>query len=195
MQLDDDDRRILQALQEDARRSYRDVAALTGLSTPTVSARVKRLEEMGLVLGYTLRLDPSLLGRTQYLVALRTRPADAGGLAERLTSLPGVEEALVLAGGLVHARAATPDLHALLARLDAMPEVTGYDVHPIVHARLANAAAPVEPEVRLACHECKGPIHGEGIRKKGADGREHWYCCRSCQRTFEERLDARMRKK
>lgn len=193
MDLSDEDRRILHALQEDARRSFREVADIVGLSTPTVSARVKRLEAMGLILGYTVRLDPALLGLARHVLAVRTRPARAAALAEALAAVPGIEEALVLAGGLVHARASTGDLAPLLARLDGMADIDAYEVHPVVGARLVAASPPVAGDLRVACHECKGPIHGEGLRRRGADGREHWYCCASCRRAFEARLEKRLR--
>ncbi len=56
MVLDDLDRRILGTLQEDARRSYRTVAAAVGSTVPTVSARVRRMEDLGIIHGYTIVL-------------------------------------------------------------------------------------------------------------------------------------------
>ena len=60
--LDDLDARILRALNEDARRSYRELARALGVAIGTVSARVKRLEAAGVVHGYVPLLDPKRLG-------------------------------------------------------------------------------------------------------------------------------------
>lgn len=60
--LDEADVAILRALNADARKSYRDLAKELGLALSTVSARVKRLEEQGYVLGYVPVLDPAKLG-------------------------------------------------------------------------------------------------------------------------------------
>lgn len=49
---DDLDRGILEELRRDARASYRTIARTVGSTTPTVSARVKRMEDVGLILGY-----------------------------------------------------------------------------------------------------------------------------------------------
>lgn len=60
--LDDVDVSILRALNQDARKSYRDLAKELGLALSTVSSRVKRLETEGYVTGYVPVLDPQKLG-------------------------------------------------------------------------------------------------------------------------------------
>ncbi|MGB0652001.1 MAG: Lrp/AsnC family transcriptional regulator [Thermoplasmatota archaeon] len=54
--LDDLDRTLLRLLQEDARRSHRELARLADSTGPTVAARLRRLEEAGIIVGYTVRL-------------------------------------------------------------------------------------------------------------------------------------------
>lgn len=60
--LDEADLSILRALNLDARKSYRDLSKELGLALSTVSARVKRLEEQGYILGYVPVIDPTRLG-------------------------------------------------------------------------------------------------------------------------------------
>ena len=60
--LDEVDVRILRALNQDARKSYRDLAAEVDIALSTVSARVKRLEELGIIKGYAPLLDAERLG-------------------------------------------------------------------------------------------------------------------------------------
>ena len=60
--LDDVDVALLRALNQDARKSYRDLAKELDLALSTVSARVKRLEQEGYILGYVPVLDPQRLG-------------------------------------------------------------------------------------------------------------------------------------
>ena len=54
--LDELDRRILAELQADARLSQAAIAARVGLSRSAVQSRVARLEDSGVIAGYTLRL-------------------------------------------------------------------------------------------------------------------------------------------
>ena len=53
---------ILEALQEDGRMPISALAREVNLSQPAVSERVKKLEERGIIEGYTARIDPRALG-------------------------------------------------------------------------------------------------------------------------------------
>ena len=71
--LDGIDARILSTLADDARTSIADLARLVGLSAPSVSERVRRLEEAGVIAGYTLTINPDALG-LPIAAWLRIRP-------------------------------------------------------------------------------------------------------------------------
>ena len=60
--LDETDRRIISVLQTDARASMRSIAEKAGVSLGTVSNRVHRLEDTGVIRGYTVQLNPELSG-------------------------------------------------------------------------------------------------------------------------------------
>ena len=61
--LDDKDRKILRALQTEARLSVIDLAERVHLSPTATAARVKRLTREGFLLGYHARLSPEKLDR------------------------------------------------------------------------------------------------------------------------------------
>lgn len=61
-ELDRLDIAILEALQENARTPLSEVGRRVGLSQPATSERVKRLEDRGILAGYTARLDAAALG-------------------------------------------------------------------------------------------------------------------------------------
>ena len=74
-QLDDVDRRLLQLLAQDARRSYADLGQDVGLTPPSVHARVKKLERRGVIRQYTVVTDPEPLGYgIGALVAVQQQP-------------------------------------------------------------------------------------------------------------------------
>lgn len=60
--LDDIDRRILQAVQEDGRMSVVQLAEQIGLSVTPCLRRLKRLEADGIIRGYRADLDPKRAG-------------------------------------------------------------------------------------------------------------------------------------
>jgi len=62
--MDSTDIKILEVLQRDGRISMKDLGNLVNLTSPAVSERVRRLEDRGVIKGYTAIVDPNLLGRT-----------------------------------------------------------------------------------------------------------------------------------
>jgi Lrp/AsnC family leucine-responsive transcriptional regulator len=88
--LDETDRRLLEALDRNARTSTADLARLIGLSAQSTSDRVKRLEDMGVVVGFTVRLDPAALG-FGIGAYIRIRPA-MGELQRVAALLAGIPE-------------------------------------------------------------------------------------------------------
>jgi DNA-binding Lrp family transcriptional regulator len=62
MQLDDTDQRLLAVLLEDARISQRGLAQRIGVAQGTITNRLRRLEELGVIKGYTVLLEPESIG-------------------------------------------------------------------------------------------------------------------------------------
>ena len=108
--LDETDRHILRALQEEGRISVTELAARVHLSQPATSARLRRLEDAGVIAGYRARVAPEAVGLTTHaIIRLRTTHAQIAGALATFARLPEVnsiyrvtgEECFVLD---VHAR-------------------------------------------------------------------------------------------
>ena len=69
MNLDETDRAILEVLLEDARTSQRALARKVGIAQGTVLNRLRRLEEMGVIKGYSVMLDPGAVGWSMTIMA------------------------------------------------------------------------------------------------------------------------------
>jgi len=83
-QLDETDRRIIGELIEDGRVPLAELGRRVSLSPPAVAARVKRLEQAGVITGYRAELDPRKLGY-QLTAIVRIKPA-----AGQLPRIPGL---------------------------------------------------------------------------------------------------------
>ena len=59
---DQTDMRILEVLQQDGRASYAELARAVSMSASTVTERVRRLEDRGIITGYSAVVDPERLG-------------------------------------------------------------------------------------------------------------------------------------
>ncbi|GAA1929282.1 Lrp/AsnC family transcriptional regulator [Streptomyces sodiiphilus] len=90
--LDPVDLEILRLLQNDARTTYRDLAAMVGIAPSTCLDRVARLRRTGVILGHELRVDPGRLGRPlQALLLVQVRPHRKeliGPFVERIREIP-----------------------------------------------------------------------------------------------------------
>jgi DNA-binding Lrp family transcriptional regulator len=60
--LDETDRRIIEVLERDARTSLRKIAREVGVALGTVSNRVRKMEEKGIITGYRVMLDSDRVG-------------------------------------------------------------------------------------------------------------------------------------
>jgi Lrp/AsnC family transcriptional regulator, leucine-responsive regulatory protein len=76
--LDRADCSILRILQENARESFAEVGKQVGLSATSVAERIRRLEQAGVIEGYTVRIAAHKLGRpvTAFVLA-RPKGPDA----------------------------------------------------------------------------------------------------------------------
>ncbi len=62
MDLDETDKQLIEALQGDGRLSMRALADMVGVALGTVSNRLGKLEESGVITGYTVTLDADKVG-------------------------------------------------------------------------------------------------------------------------------------
>lgn len=74
--MDSVDEKIIQLLQKNARTSIKDIASQVFLSSPAVTARIDRLEKIGIIRGYHAQIDPEALGyRIKAFVNLEMEPS------------------------------------------------------------------------------------------------------------------------
>ena len=121
--MDETDKEIVALLRENARRSYLDIGGKVHLSAPAVKRRVDRLEQEGVILGYTAVVDPPAFGwHAEAFVDLYcegTMPGEA--IKRAVGGEAGVVSAHTVAGeasALLHVMAQdTKDLESVLERI------------------------------------------------------------------------------
>tara|TARA_A100000171_G_scaffold43767_1_gene46034 strand:+ start:242 stop:703 length:462 start_codon:yes stop_codon:yes gene_type:complete len=104
VQIDALDRKILQALQEDAGQSLDEIAKKVGSSKTPVWTRIKKMREAGIIGQQTVLLDAEALGlEACFFVLIRTSEHEAEWQQKFLATLqarPEVMEAHRLAGDI-----------------------------------------------------------------------------------------------
>ena len=89
--LDDTDRNIIRVLEKDARTSLRRIAEEVGVSLGTVSNRVKKLEEAGIIKEYRVILDADKVGwGLNVVIGLRIQKGRLIEIQEKIARDPRV---------------------------------------------------------------------------------------------------------
>ncbi|MFD7879726.1 Lrp/AsnC family transcriptional regulator [Streptomyces sp. NPDC059766] len=100
--LDPVDLHLLRLLQNDARTTFRDLAAQVGVAPSTCLDRVTRLRRSGVIIGHRLQVDPAKLGRgLEALLMVQVRPHRrelVGPFVERIRALPEARTVFHLTG-------------------------------------------------------------------------------------------------
>ena len=150
-QLDATDRQILDLLQRDARRTFGDIGARVGLSAPAVKRRVDRLENDGIINGYTTVLDHARLGRpleafAELRFSGRTRVDDIEGIADHV---PEIQAVFTVAGdpdALAWIRVRdVDDLKRVIDRIRATGKVTGTKTLMVLGSTVRSHLVPPAP--------------------------------------------------
>jgi DNA-binding Lrp family transcriptional regulator len=91
------DRRILAELRNDARVSNKDLAERAGIAPSTCLARVARLEQQGVLIGYHAELAPRAIGLgVQAMIAVRLEKHSRADVDRFRAHLLGLREVLTL---------------------------------------------------------------------------------------------------
>ena len=100
MRLDNTDQKILRILLKDASKSKAEIARSVGLTPTAVFERLRKLQERGVIKGYTVRLDPYSLGMKllAYVFVSEIKPVTAKKTGPLLARLPNVQEVHRVAG-------------------------------------------------------------------------------------------------
>ena len=94
MKLDKKDLLILEALQRDARQSLAAIGKRIGLSQPAMSERVRKLEDAGVIEGYSARVNLRAIGvGLQALIRIQTTHAGISQYVQLFENMPEVLEA------------------------------------------------------------------------------------------------------
>jgi transcriptional regulator, AsnC family len=91
--------RILSALEDDAKASYAEIAEQAGVSKPTVRKYIRKLEDEGVILGYSADVDPKKLsGQSIALVGIDVESERYVEITQTLQELDAIESLYTSSG-------------------------------------------------------------------------------------------------
>jgi len=185
--LDDTDLDILRLLVEDARRPYSEIADRVNVSPPTVSDRVERLAELGVIQRFTIDIDRSMLSRgVPVLVELDMAPDADDRVAKRLADAEPVEHVYLTAEGRVVVHATVPEREVREALREVVDMALVDDVDVSLLEEQAWEPNVADAELRLSCDECGERVSTDGVTTQ-FDGDLFHFCSEDCHSGFEGR--------
>ena len=107
LKLDEKDIEILKMLQENCKISSREIARKIGSLIPTVYAKIKRMEDLGIIKNYKAVLDSKKLDKKTtglifvsfgYRVPGVEEPLDQREIARKIAKFPEVQEIHIITG-------------------------------------------------------------------------------------------------
>lgn len=149
--LDAFDRKILDIVAVDGRISVTDLAKRIGLSKSPTQARLRRLEESGVIRGYRALFDPIRLGRDHVaFVEVKlsdTREAALAAFNTAATQVPEIEQCHLIAGAfdyLLKVRTAGMGTYRLVLaeRISTLPHVASTSTYVAMQAVKEEAVTP-----------------------------------------------------
>jgi Lrp/AsnC family leucine-responsive transcriptional regulator len=173
--MDRRDGEIIKALQREGRCTQQEIAQRAGLSQPAVAERIRKLEDRGVIKGYTARVNAGLLGLdiTAFVGVAISHPKHFDGFDKRIAELPEVLEAHRVAGRdsylfKVQTTNTTTLDHLLVAVLRTIPGVTRTETTVALASVKEDAALPIlaeeDPHRRI---DPLGPAH---TSRRAVDG-------------------------
>ncbi|SLM61154.1 MULTISPECIES: transcriptional regulator AsnC [Dickeya] len=128
--LDELDRRILNALMENARTPYAELAKLFSVSPGTIHVRVEKMKQAGIILGTRLAVNPKQLGYDVccFIGIILKSAKDYPSALEKLNNLEEVVEAYYTTGHYsifikVMCRSIDALQHVLINKIQTIDEI------------------------------------------------------------------------
>jgi Lrp/AsnC family leucine-responsive transcriptional regulator len=155
--LDRIDRQILSLLIADGRMSHASIAKEVGLSGPAIHDRVRKLEQRGIIKGYTAVIDPDAVGKfhaafTLVTVADGVEFAHDEEVVRKICAEPDVLEFHRVAGQdcyLIKIRTGTnKELENLLRRIRLIPGVARSRTTVVLSTELEKPSIEIPVEDR-----------------------------------------------
>ncbi len=185
--LDEVDQKILKLLLDDARASISRIARELGLSRPTVRRRIKRLIESGVIKGFSVIVDDSMLKGFQLICLFKAPNADE--IVGELEKLSEVSDIYLTSGERnVVCIARITDVKALEALLSKFSSLNVPFEVSIVLKFIKKPFPPMFLQiVKLQCDYCGKEIIGKPIAYT-LHNRKYYLCCPTCLKQFSRKM-------
>jgi Lrp/AsnC family leucine-responsive transcriptional regulator len=152
--LDNIDIKIINILQQNARATLKDIARQVFLTSPSVAARIERLEDEGIIEGYHAQINPMLLDyHIKAFINLEVEPSQKVKFYPFIKAIPNVVECNCVTGDysmLIEVLfQSTMELDHFINELQQFGRTK---TQIVFSTSVEQRAVPVQPSVRRSSH-------------------------------------------
>jgi Lrp/AsnC family leucine-responsive transcriptional regulator len=146
-ELDATDWAIIEELQRDSRLSFNQIAKRVNLSAPSVAARIRRLEETGVIEGYHAQISPAAVGwPVAAFVQLHCHPGRCLLKTSAAENFPEIVEIHRLSGSsCTMVKVRTASMAHLSSLLERIGEHADANSHIVLETPLEQQALKIPP--------------------------------------------------
>ncbi len=134
--MDSIDQALLRLLQADSRTPLKTLAAEVGLARSSVQARIRKMEEAGIIQAYTIRIGSPHAAQVEAYFWIKTGSAACAAVAPVLSRLDGVVQCRSISGDwdmVLLVRAGTlEEVAELRNKIAEMEGVSAVETHPVL---------------------------------------------------------------
>jgi len=179
VELDSIDLGILDLLQENCKQSLAQIGEQVGLKAPSVLERIHKLEEVGVVRGYSALIDARLLGKdvTAFIGVSLAHPSHIEGFERDLAAVPDVLESHHVTGEhtlmLKVKTASTASLERLIGGVRRIEGVTRTETMVVLSSQRESPHVTLDPE-RTPPRDRgrRGGLRSRRAARRGVDGEQ-----------------------
>jgi DNA-binding Lrp family transcriptional regulator len=198
---DEFDARILEALMVDGRASFREIAKRTGLTTPTVSARIGRMTRSGMIKKFVPILSSESFSRRIFaVISLKVDSSSVDTIARDLSRLPEVEDIYITTGNGMVMKVALDEVAGLQPFLNlgafARPGVRVASSE-IITSIVKEEPAPLSAAalvMDLRCDYCHEEIARARPYTVVGSSARYYFCCKTCRNAYLDKFGSRLAK-
>ncbi len=199
MKLDETEIKILTHLQKEGRLSRRVLAERIEVSTPTISSKIEKLENMGIIRGFSVEIDHGKMGLQKYYFKVKAQERTEEEMREVFEGSELFRKMEKLEGSGYLITLFINDFNQLDMATEYIEEKDGLSIEEVWRTQDEETKVPKIPldenvSLDIACYYCGKPIEGEPEKWK-KDGKEHYFCCSSCKGLYEEKYERLQKRK
>lgn len=193
LKIDELDSQIIELLQQDGRMQLKDIAEKTGVSIPTVRARVKRLLELGVIKKFTAVVSTERIwGRVRFAIICNIKASEIGKIRKRLREVREIRGFYLLAGErntLIEGEVdGLEKFNPFISELSSLgiEDVSSFIVTDVLKEEYGSLVGP-NTSLSIRCDFCGAIIYGKPVIEY-IDGGRYYFSARECAEAYMQRL-------